>query len=819
MKIYRFYLTLLLSLMTVLACAQSFGRGVSKELAEARKLLVSNVAYDLTFNIPARPEQPVTGRAVITFNLAERADVVLDFQGQLSGGSVTVGNKPRPVVFRDEHIVIPQKFLKAGPVALTLDFVSRDDALNRNGDYMYTLFVPDHARSAFPCFDQPDLRARFTTTLHVPDGWKTITSNGRLPIPTYLYSFVAGRFEERATKRGGLPMRALFRETDREKVLQLDRVFDEAAEAVRWMEGYTGIRCPFEEYGMVILPGYQFGGMEHPGAIQLSDRRIFLGSSPTKEEELSRTELIAHETAHLWFGDMVSLKWFEDVWTKEVFANFMAAKITRRQYGKTDHDLNFIKTYQAQAIAIDRTEGTHPIAMPLANLNHASLLYDNIIYDKAPVMMRILEEVMGAERMQSGLSAYLQEHYFDNASWDDLVSTLDRFAPTAGVRQFSDVWVRQKGMPNIHTSYRDGQLVITQTDPYGRGLCWPQKFQVRLIYDLGSSRTITVDMQKPSVAMRLRSKPSCIIPNYDGKGYGRFTLDRQLTDLLPKRLMTTRGDLNRYALLLLLHDNYLMGRVNPSYFGELYHMMAGERNPLVMATAIDHMFKIAFDMDPGQRATLELCMMDLLKENPSGECRKLIVRKLASNMTSPEVVRQIEAIWQAHSDPLFSERDYMAMAYRLAQLQPGRWQYFITTQRSRLTSDDLRKEFDYVARACHPDLRMCDELFNALLLPQNRLQEPWALQALELLNADISERDNTAYITSSLQSLEYIRQTSDIFFPANWMKRLLMHRRSPQSRQAVEQFLSTAGQKLSDNLRNKVLEASWLLSSQQPYAP
>ena len=625
MKNVRLLLSFLFCLLAMNLPAQSLEKGVSKELAEQRKASISNVAYNLTFNIPASKKDKVTGKAVISFSLKDKEDVVLDFQGKLQG-NVLVGKKKRKVSTKNEHIIVPMKYLKPGPVTLTFEFTALDDALNRNEDYMYSLFVPDHARSAFPCFDQPDLRARFTTTLNVPQGWKTICSDGSNPIPTYLYSFVAGNYQEKTTTLDGRTMRALYRETDPDKVKQLDKIFDEAAQSLKWMEGYTGIQCPFKEYGLVILPGYQFGGMEHPGAIQLSDRRVFLGKNPTKEEELSRMELIAHETSHLWFGDMVSLKWFADVWAKEVFANFMASKITRRHFSKTDHDLNFIKTYQARAIAIDRTEGTHPIAMPLDNLNCASLLYDNIIYDKAPVMMRMLEQTMGATDMQNGLRRYLSDHFFQNATWDELIATLDKEAPAAGVQQFSEVWVKQKGMPHIHTSYKDGQIIVTQTDPYGRGLCWRQKFQVFVIYDLGSSRTISVDMQQPIMTFKVKGKPSFIIPNYDGQGYGRFTLDDEYTSLLPLRLITTRNDLNRYVLLLTIHDSYLMGKVNPAYFGELYRMMMTEKNPLIMSTAIDHMFKIATDMTPDQRKTLELCMMDLLGENKNKECRQLIIR-------------------------------------------------------------------------------------------------------------------------------------------------------------------------------------------------
>ena len=816
MKYIKLLLTVALCFMTVCVWSQVLDKGVSKELAEQRKANISNVTYDLTFNIPAEQKTKVTGKAIISFNLKAKEDVILDFQGKLTG-NVYVGKKKRTVSQKNEHIIVPKKFLKPGIVTLTMEFTSLDDALNRNSDYMYSLFVPDHARSAFPCFDQPDLRAKFYTKLNVPDGWKTMVSDGSNAIPTYLYSFVAGNFQEKSATREGRPLKALFRETDPAKVQQLEKVFDDAAQSLKWMEGYTGIKCPFKEYGLVILPGYQFGGMEHPGAIQLSDRRIFLSNNPTKEEELSRTELIAHETAHLWFGDMVSLKWFEDVWTKEVYANFMASKITRRQYTKVDHALNFIRTYQRRAIAIDRTEGTHPIAMQLENLNYASLLYDNIIYDKAPVMMRMLEEMMGAVKLQNGIRKYLRDNYFGNASWEDLINTLDKEAPSAGVRQFSEVWVRQKGMPHIHTSYKDGQLIVSQTDPYGRGLCWRQKFDIFVIYDLGGTRTIHVDMQQPTMSIKVKGKPNYIIPNYNGQGYGLFTLDDDYTRLLPLRLITTRNDLNRYVLLNTIHDNYLLGKVNPAYFGEIYRMLMKEKNQLIMSTAIDHMFKIAFDMTPSQRNTLELCMMDLLGENKNKEFRKTLIRKLSKNMTSPDVIKQIETIWLNHNETIFDAHDYMNMAYRLAIVKPEQWDKILEAERGMLQTNDLRNEFDFVSRACNPDKNKRDDLFKSLLKAQNRKQEPWALHALDLLSSDVFEPDNIDYISASLKSLEDIQKTSDIFMPGSWMKTLLAHHKSVLAKQAIEKFLSS-NPKYPDNLKNKILEAAWVLRNQVPYS-
>lgn len=821
MKNIKILLIAALSIIVLNTHAQMLSKGVSKELADHRKANISNVVYDLTFYIPSDLSKRVAGKAYISFELQTMEDVILDFQGDFNGTCYTYTgkkNKRRSTVaaYQNEHIIIPAKALQLGKNKVELEFLALDKALNRTEEYMYTVFEPDMARSAFPCFCQPDLRAVFVTTLSTPSGWKAMASDNSCQLPIHLYSFVAGNFNEKTDTRNGRQMRALYLETDPYKVAQLDKVFDEAAQAMKWMEGYTSIACPFKEYGMVILPNYTYGGMEHPGAIQFEDRQIFLDRFATQEDELTRMELIAHETAHLWFGGLVSLKWFDDLWANEVLASFMASKITRRQYSQVDHDLNFIKSFQTRAIYTDRTEGTHPIAQELTNVNHASLLYDNILYDKAPVMMRMMEQMMGAPSLQNGLHKYLVDHQFDNATWDDLITTLDKEAPSAGIRQFSDIWVKQKGLPTIHTSYKDGQLVITQTDPFNRAVFWPQKFQIRAIYDLGKSRTIVVDMQKPTMTIKLAGRPDYIIPNADGKGYGRFTLDHDYTQLMTKRLITTRNDLNRYALLLAIHDNYLMGRIPASHFGELFRMMVKEKNTLIMSTAIDHMFKIVRDVNEDQRAALELCVMDLLGENKTDACHQYILRKMSTCASSPEVLALIEKIWRQHNDPLLNEHDYMEMAYRLAIMNPKRSQEILNTQRSRLTNEDLQKEFNYVSRACNTDPNERTKVFNSLLRPENRPQETWAFHTLQLLNSDVYEPQSNSYIEPSLMSLEYLQQTSDVFFPEKWMKALMENHKSKEAAQIIENFMK-AHPDYPANLRNKVLEASWILMKQQPY--
>ena len=816
MKKYRFLLLTAFCLVSLCICSQTTKKGLSEELAAQRKANISNIRYDLTFNIPASQRDKVTGQAVVSFNLKNKVDVTLDFQGKLNG-NVYVGKKKRKVSTKNDHITVPAKFLKPGLVVLTFQFTSQNDAFEHNSDYLLTHFATNDLSTVFPCFDQPDIEAKYSTQLKAPEGWKAIICDEEKPLPSRLYSFIAGRFQEQTSKPEGLPLiRILYRETNSTKVAQVEKIFDETAATLKWMESYTSSKYPFKECGIVILPDYPLGGKEYLGYTLQSDKNLFLDHTPTKEEEQSRSEFVAHEITQLWFGGLVALKNPNETWAKEVIANYIASKVTHNKLPDADYNLNFIRTYQAQSMVIDRTENTHPIAMSMEDINK-SMYDDQIFNNKVPVMMRMLEDLMGESSLQNGLRTFLHDYAYKEATLDDLLTTLDKEAPAAGVRQFSEVWAQQKGMPVIHTSYKDGQLIISQADPFGRGLCWRQKFQVYVIFNLGSSRTINVDMQQPIMTYKLKGTPSFIIPNYDGRGYGKFTLDDNFVKQLPLRLITTRKDLNRYLLLETIHEHYLMGKVNPAHFGEIYRLMMKEKNPLIMSTAIDHMFKIAFDMASTQRPTLELCMMDLLGENKTKECRQTIIRKLAANMTSPDVRRQISKIWEKHNETtVFDEHDYMNMAYRLAMLQPECWKEILDTQRERLQTEDLKKEFDFVSQACNPDERKRADFFNSLLKSQNREEEAWTIHALDLLSADIYEPGNLDYITASLSSLKDIQKNSSTNFTLDWMKAVLAHHKSVLAKQAVENFLK-ANPDYPNDLKNNILEAAWTLLKQEPY--
>ncbi len=827
MNQFKYYFLLLTVALHLQSYAQVWESGVPQTLAIQRTQEISHVKYVLSLTIPEAKEDSISGEIEIFFTHSGNHDVAIDFEGKSQKSyPARVNGRNKTLKWENGHIIVPEKYLKKGKNSVHLTFVSADKALNRNIDFMYTLFVPGNAHTAFPCFDQPDMKAVFELSLTIPKGWEAL-SNAKMTkkddekgiirfaeselIPTYLFSFCVGKFSAQTQTRNGRTVTAYYRETDPQKTAQLPTIFDLYFTSLDRLEEYTGIAYPFQKYDFIILPGYPFGGMEHPGAIQFNDQSMFLGNNPTPDELLSRAKLIAHEAAHIWFGDLVTMRWFDDVWTKEVFANFMASKVVDGMFPDINHKLNFLKTHYTSSLATDRTTGTHPIRQPLDNLDRAGLLYGNIIYHKAPVMMQKLEEQIGEETLQRGLQAYLKKYSFANADWNDLIAILDSVAPDAQLPSFSRVWVEEKGLPIVKTELRNGRLRVEQIDPYGRNLVWLQQYSILLTN--GKNVLIhPINMQSAVVELETEADSTFVVfsPNFDGRGYGRFLAANQNQTAVYEGWHTL-PETERFAMMMGLYENFLAHLLSPeNAFRYLSEGFRKENNPLIASSCVDYMMEVVRRMSPEQRQTAEFFLWQSGSTHTLPSVRAKTLRTLSTAATDPSVLNQIMKIWQTQDNTALSKRNYTEMAYHLAVMMPDRWEEIISQQRSRLTGADELREFDYISRACNPDVNVQRELFESLLKKENRQVEPWAEDLLALLNSEVREPQSNAYITPALEALPEIQRTGSIFFPSYWLSALLRGHTSAEATMLVSRFID-GHQDMQEALMNKLKERAFRL--------
>ncbi len=785
--------------------------GVSRELAQYRQEHYREVVYHLQFSVPQQRNQPVQGKAEIVLTLEKPSPLIADFRGDSSAVEyVRLNGQPVPYVFRDEHISIDARETVSGENRLEVGFTPLDQSLNRRDDFLYTLLVPDRARTLFPCFDQPDLKSRFVLTLEVPDTW-TAVANGAVseidstsmagkrrvsfretaPIPTYLFSFVCGRFSKYTEQRDGRSVSMYHRETDPRKVAQCPAVLDQVFHALEWVEEYTGIPYPFEKYDLIVIPGFQYGGMEHMGATLYADRSIFLEDNATIDNYMGRAGLIAHETAHMWFGDFVTMKWFDEVWTKEVFATFFSSMIVRPMFPQVDHDLNFIKGSYPAAYSEDRTDGSMPIQQPLDNLSDAGLIYSQIVYSKSPIVMNMLYRKLGPEKFREGIREYLGKYAYGNATWNDLIAILDSRCDE-DLAAWSRVWVEEKGMPTVHCSIQADSLRVRQEDPWKRGLVWEQPLSCLAIGRQGID-TVRVEMNRAEVSVKLPDSTLYVLPNADGLAYGYFPLDDATSGYLMTHLADFSDPRVRLSALLTLNENLLNLTLSPSDFLQaMIDYMPREENHQLFTLALGYAsgcFGLFYGELPSPE--FEVALWRMAETDPRPERRSLAVRTYCGIARTREALDRVYAMWNDETLAQryrLSEGDLTGLAYSLALRFPERASEITARQRTRITNPDRLAQYDYIVPAVSPDAAVRDSVFQSLLVAENRRIEPWACSVLGLLNHPCRGEQAVAYIRPGLEEMGEVQRTGDIFFPRRWAAALLGSHRSEAAALAVDAF-------------------------------
>jgi aminopeptidase N len=808
--------------------------GIPAQLAQHRARTLSDIRYDLAFRIPTRRTAAIEGALELRFRTREPGPLVLDFADPSRVRSLQVNGTDAHHTARNNHLVVPASVLATGENRVRIEFTAGDAPLNRRDDFLYTLFVPARAHEAFPAFDQPDLKARFRLTLHVPRDWVAVANGEALEtreegdeivyrfaetelLPTYLFSFAAGRFQVEETERDGRSMRMFHRETDADAVARnRDAIFDLHAAALAWLEEYTGIPYPFGNFDFVAVPSFQYNGMEHPGAILYRASSLFLDETATRNQQLGRASLIAHETAHMWFGDLVTMTWFDDVWMKEVFANFMAAKIVHPSFPDLDHDLRFLVAHHPAAYAVDRTPGANPIRQDLANLDDAASLYGAIIYQKAPIVMRQLEALAGEDAFQDALRRYLSRHAFGNAGWPDLVGLLDEVTPL-DVRAWSRVWVDEPGRPTVRVHRAPDGVVLRQDDPRERGLRWPQTLTVRTRHQDGWLER-PVMLEDDSAVMTLPDPAHAvpILPNGDGLGYGLFLLDDVTRDALIRDLPHLPDPLARAVAWIDLHEMMLEGAVAPLDMLDLAtRAIRVETDELVEQEILGTLPALFWrwvghphgDVDA---SAIEDLLWTRMEEVDDVSRKAAYFHALRAVATSQQALHRLEALWRGdHAVPglQLSEQDLTALALDLAVRDVPDAHAILDEQERRIENPDRRERFQFVRRAADPDPAVRDAFFADLEDVENRRREEWVVTALRILHHPLRAQYAVPYLRPALDLLREVRDTGDIFFPIRWLDATFHGHATPTAAGIVADFIAEQ-EDYPPRLMEKLLQAA-----------
>ncbi len=805
-------LAAILQLPMTAAASPPLEAGVSLELAQWRAQHYRDIRYALRIQL-VEGSDLLQGKLEITLKAPRKpVDLILDWRGAPIR-DVRVNDVSVAPDLKSEHLLISRKHLKAGrnsirlafesPVAVSGSAVTRYRDRVDGAEYLYTLLVPADASTLFPCFDQPDLKGRFSLELELPRNWTAVSNAatedqvpGRIkfkqtePISTYLFAFAAGPFA--ALRAEGDPVRLFVRRSKLEAAqAHADEVLRLNREASAYFERYFARKFPFAKYDLVLVPEFPYGGMEHAGATFLNEERVLFTAPPSATDLLRRAQLIFHETSHQWFGDLVTMRWFDDLWLKEGFANFMAAKATEALLPEFDAWTAF-HILKLGAVRTDATRGTTAIRYPLKNLADAKSAYGAIVYSKGPAVLRQAEFYLGEEVFRRAVRDFLKRHAYGAASWQDLVGAFER-ASGRKLGRWAEAWVQRRGMPTVRIT--DGRL--EQQDTLGEGGVWPMKLRI-----LASGSSQEVFLEKEYLKIKIAANQSIVFPNHGDFGYGRFLLDPQSLKTALTPSFDPGSTLLRAQLVEAAWESVRDAELSPERF--LFFaitQLPATRDDIALSGLLVRV-EAAFRryLNDAQRDALAPVLERALRERGATGSRNLLLTRAFIDVAwSPAGIAELK---QLLGMPMLASRDRFRIVQRLYVRGDAEAPARLAAQSAADPGDDGRR-YAYAAAAADPAAKR--NLFRAFL-EDKTLPESWIEAALTPLNAPEDAATMRPVLAEALAQLPELKRTRRIFFVGNWLSAFVGGQTGPAALVEINRFLQRSD--IDADLRLKVLEAT-----------
>ncbi|MFD1859090.1 aminopeptidase N [Aeromicrobium camelliae] len=560
------------------------GTNLTREEAQQRASVVDTQTYDVALDLTLDSTERFGSVTTIRFTATEGASTFVDLvDGEIS--SITLNGEPvDPAVYADSRIPIENLAAQNELVVeATCRYSNSGEGLHRFVDpaddrvYLYTQFEVPDARRVFATFEQPDLKAEFTFHITAPDHWQVV-SNSPTPDPepagdgaavwhfaptkrmsTYITALVAGEYhvvrDVYQGAHGEIPLGVFCRQSLAE-FLDADDILEITKQGFGFFEDAFQMGYPFGKYDQLFVPEYNMGAMENAGCVTFRDEMIFRSRQTVAAYE-QRANTILHEMAHMWFGDLVTMKWWDDLWLNESFAEFAShhAQVNATRF--TEAWTGFTNQRKNWAYRQDQLPSTHPIAADNYDLHAVEANFDGITYAKGASALKQLVAWVGEDDFFAGLRAYFGKHAYGNTELRDLLVELEA-ASGRELSSWAQEWLQTSGVNTLRASFTtdDDGTFTSFTVEQSAHPDFPTLRRHRIgigLYDkVGDSITRTdrveVDIEGASTEISElvgRAQPDLVLLNDADLTYAKIRLDERSFSTLLSGIATIEDSLAR----------------------------------------------------------------------------------------------------------------------------------------------------------------------------------------------------------------------------------------------------------------------------------
>jgi aminopeptidase N len=518
--------------------------------------------------------------------------------------------------------------------------------------YVYAFTFLAAGPRVFACFDQPDLKAIFRVSLNAPDDW-LVLGNGRAtqvspgrwelaetkPLATYFATVVAGPYHLITRDHDGILLGLACRQSLAPHLdKDADELFEVTAQCFDEYHRLFGIRYPFGDYHQVFVPEFNAGAMENPGCVVLSDTLVFKAQA-TDTLRATRACVVAHEMAHQWFGDLVTMTWWDDLWLNESFAEYMGYQVTHDATAFTDVWSEFAYARKAWGMAADQRPSTHPVAGNGARDTDSALSdFDGISYSKGASALRQLRAYLGSEAFIAGVVDHLRSHSYGNARLADLLESWDRVSDK-DVQAWARDWLQTSGVDSLSCEFTtDGQAQIRRTNGSPVEVSRPHAIHVSWYGANGRSETIPLlitDDVTP-VPLTAYDGTGLILPDSRDETWAKVRLDDRSLEHAGRTLLLVADPLARAVIWGSLREALRDSEADPEHYLQVVEEALGSESDVGVdaVLAICRTAVGTYLTHPDRVDRLASVAERLLRESAPASNRQLIAARAFLSLTS-----------------------------------------------------------------------------------------------------------------------------------------------------------------------------------------